>query len=87
MNPVIESLFKTVDTLEEEQTPYAVMGGLAVRIHALPRPTQAVDLTIGLARNRLRQWYLRFMGYSWDNCSRRGEFTTRRVVRRGSYRQ
>ncbi len=59
MNPVIESLFKIVDTLEVDQTPYAVMGDLAVRIHALPRPTQDVDLTIGLARNRLSQWYLR----------------------------
>ncbi len=57
MNPVIAALLTIVDTLTQRQTPYAVMGGLAVRVHALPRPTQDVDLTIALARAALPDWY------------------------------
>ena len=57
MNPVITSLFAIIDTLVERQVSYAVMGGLAVRIHAIPRPTNDVDLTISLQRQLLLEWY------------------------------
>jgi hypothetical protein len=37
--------------------PYAIMGGWAVRVYALPRPTYDVDFTILLDRSRLPQLY------------------------------
>lgn len=45
-NPVITALWEIVDSLNANHVPYAVMGGLAVRAHAIPRPTNDVDLTI-----------------------------------------
>ena len=37
--------------------PYAIMGGWAVRIYALPRPTYDVDFTIAIDRERLPELY------------------------------
>lgn len=42
---------------DELKIPYAMMGGLAVRIHAIPRPTYDVDFTISLPRERLPELY------------------------------
>lgn len=36
---------------------YAVMGGIAVRAHGIPRPTQDVDFTAAIERNRLPELY------------------------------
>ena len=36
---------------------YAVMGGIAVRAHGIPRPTQDVDFTVAIERSRLPQFY------------------------------
>lgn len=33
--------------------PYAVMGGIAVRSHGIPRPTQDIDFTVSIDRSRL----------------------------------
>lgn len=59
-NPVIKALWQIVHSLEEKQITYAVMGGLAVRALAIPRPTNDVDLTIEFASDELpdllRQW-------------------------------
>jgi hypothetical protein len=46
-----------VGIFEAEGIPYALMGGLAVRIHALPRPTYDVDFTILLPRSELPRLY------------------------------
>lgn len=43
--------------LEGLRVPYAVMGGLAVRIHALPRPTFDVDVTAAIGRQMLPRLY------------------------------
>jgi len=43
---VQDVLFEVIDALEESRVAYAVMGGLAVRFYALPRPTQDVDLNL-----------------------------------------
>lgn len=50
---VEESLFAVVSLLNRERIPYAVMGGLAVRVYALPRATQDVDVTIDIEEDRL----------------------------------
>ncbi|HUG94350.1 MAG TPA: hypothetical protein VML55_26200 [Planctomycetaceae bacterium] len=39
------------------QVPYAVMGGLAVRIYAIPRPTYDLDFTLAIDRYRLPELY------------------------------
>lgn len=46
--------------------PYAVMGGLAVRVYAIPRPTHDADFTIAIDRDRLPALYdeVRNLGYS-----------------------
>ncbi len=45
-NPVLRALWEIVESLESKQIDYVVMGGLAVRTLAIPRPTNDVDLTI-----------------------------------------
>ena len=50
---VEEVLFEIVSLLEREGIPYAVMGGLAVRVYSIPRATQDVDITISLDREKL----------------------------------
>ena len=45
-NPVVAALLEIVDLLEFSRIEYVVMGGMAVRALALPRPTNDVDLTI-----------------------------------------
>ena len=56
MNPVVATLLNIVDCLTELNIEYAVMGGLAVRAHAIPRPTNDVDITIALTRDSLPNW-------------------------------
>jgi hypothetical protein len=46
-----------VGLLEQMGVPYAIMGGMAVRIHALPRPTFDVDFTAAIPREALPQLY------------------------------
>ena len=50
---VEQTLFEILAVLEGERIPYAVMGGLAVRVWSIPRATQDVDVTIDVATNRL----------------------------------
>lgn len=55
-----------VELFEDQSIPYALMGGLAVRIHAIPRPTYDVDFTISIARSELPKFYsaAKRLGYS-----------------------
>jgi predicted nucleotidyltransferase len=62
MNPVEHTLREVVDLVDHLRIPYAVMGGLAVRAHGIPRPTYDVDITVIASRgdillilNELRQ--------------------------------
>jgi hypothetical protein len=53
MNPVERVFRDFVDLFEQLGISYAVMGGLAVRAHGIPRPTYDVDVTIVAARDEL----------------------------------
>ena len=46
------ALWEIVGLLDANEIDYALMGGLAVRAHGIPRPTNDVDLTITCARER-----------------------------------
>lgn len=47
-----------VRIFERMNCPYAVMGGLAVRVYGIPRPTQDVDFTAAIPRTRLEEFYV-----------------------------
>src|SRR5690242_20765829 len=42
----METVKRVLETLDRNQIPYAVIGGLAVSHHAIPRLTQDVDLVV-----------------------------------------
>lgn len=46
-----------VDLFDQLSIPYAIMGGVAVRMHALPRPTFDVDFTVAISRDLLPGLY------------------------------
>ena len=61
-------LFELIKALDANEISYAVMGGLAVRVYALPPPpTQDVDIAValgpeaisGASRNRGKGWVRR----------------------------
>jgi hypothetical protein len=67
-----------VQLFEREGIPYALMGGLAVRIHALPRATFDVDFTALLDRSRLPSLYdlVEGLGHSIPEAQRGGWLDT-----------
>jgi len=46
-----------VDVFDRLGLPYAIMGGIAVRAHGIPRPTYDVDFTLAVARERLNDLF------------------------------
>jgi flagellar biosynthesis regulator FlaF len=57
MKDLVDALWASLDVLEKRNIPYVVMGGLAVRVHGIPRATYDVDFTIALARELLPSLY------------------------------
>jgi hypothetical protein len=43
---LIDTVKRVLETLDQNQIPYAVIGGLAVSHHAVPRLTQDIDLVV-----------------------------------------
>lgn len=66
MIDLIETLRELVALFERLEAPYAVMGGLAVRVYGIPRPTHDIDFTLAVARAQLPDLYaaLRGLGYA-----------------------
>ena len=56
---VEEVLQDMVAVCEHEQFPYAVMGGLAVRVHGIPRPTYDVDFQLTVNEDQLTRFIAR----------------------------
>ena len=46
-------IHELVDVFDQLGLPYAIMGGIAVRAHGIPRPTYDVDFTLAVPRERL----------------------------------
>jgi hypothetical protein len=78
MKGLDEAAHDFVELLESKQIPYAIMGGFAVRLHALPRPTFDIDFTILLARDQLPALYLHAeqLGYQVPEPQRQGWIDT-----------
>jgi len=53
MENLDEAALTLVRLFERLKIPYVIMGGFAVRIHSLPRPTYDVDFTVLLDRDQL----------------------------------
>ena len=46
MTDLTAVIYDLIDVFEELRLPYAIMGGIAVRAHGIPRPTYDVDFTL-----------------------------------------
>lgn len=66
MRDLAQALRDFVVLFEGMSIPYVVMGGIAVRIYGVPRPTHDIDFTLALDRNRLPAFYeaVRTLGYT-----------------------
>lgn len=74
MNPLLDVLEDVVQLLDGSGIPYAVMGGLAVRVYGIPRPTYDIDFTVAVPRDRLLSLYsaLTDLGYTIPDEYRSG---------------
>ncbi len=55
-----------VELFERLEIPYVLIGGLAVSVHGIPRPTHDLDFTISLERSKIGQLFQETvdLGYS-----------------------
>jgi predicted nucleotidyltransferase len=74
MKRLYEALQEIVDLLDALRIKYAIMGGIAVRVHGISRPTQDLDFLIALPTDRLDQFFdsIEELGYSVPESYRRG---------------
>ena len=63
---LVEPLRDLIQLFGEMEIPYALMGGMAVSVHGIPRPTHDLDFTIAIERERLPEFYaaVEELGYS-----------------------
>lgn len=66
MNDLSLALRNVIGVFDRLALPYAVMGGIAVRSYAIPRPTYDVDFTLAISRDRLSELYatVEALGYT-----------------------
>lgn len=66
MTDLARALRDFVLLFERLEVPYAVIGGIAVRVYGIPRPTYDIDFTVALDRKRLPDFYqsVRDLGYT-----------------------
>jgi hypothetical protein len=57
MNDLEHAARRLIRLLESRSVPYAIVGGLAVRLYGLPRATYDVDFTVALTRDDLTNFY------------------------------
>jgi len=74
MKGIDEAARDFIGLFERLEITYAVMGGLAVRAHALPRPTFDVDFTIAISREALPALYqaTEVLGYVVSEAQTKG---------------
>ncbi len=57
MKDLAQALRELALLFDQMGTPYAVMGGIAVRVYGIPRATHDLDFTIAIDRSRLPELY------------------------------
>ena len=57
MSELSAALGDFVQIFERLGIPYVLMGGIAVRVHGIPRPTHDVDFTVAIDRDRLPELF------------------------------
>ena len=74
MKTLAEVAKEIASLLEQMSCPYAILGGLAVRAYATPRPTYDVDFAVAIPRERLEVFFdgLEDLGYTVPEAYRRG---------------
>jgi hypothetical protein len=74
MKDVDQALRDAVAVFDRLEVPYAVMGGIAVRAHSIPRATRDVDVTASLALEDIPRLAAAFeeLGYSLPEAYSRG---------------
>lgn len=55
-----------VEVFERLGIPYALIGGLAVGVHGIPRPTHDLDFTIAIDRSRLTEFFQAVINLGYD---------------------
>ena len=50
---LVQPLRDLIRLFDEMEIPYALIGGMAVSVHGIPRPTHDLDFTISIDRQRL----------------------------------
>lgn len=66
MKELVQTLRDVMRIFERLELPYAVIGGIAVRAYAIPRPTYDVDFTVGVSRERLGEVYAEIEGEGYS---------------------
>lgn len=63
---LVQPLRDFINLFNEQSIPYVLMGGMAVAVHGIPRPTHDLDFTIAIERAELPQLYAAAedLGYS-----------------------
>jgi hypothetical protein len=66
MNDLTRALGDLTNLFDRLKSPYVLMGGLAVRVYGIPRPTYDVDFTVAMPRPSLDEFYrqARALGYT-----------------------
>lgn len=74
MTDLTRALQEFAQTFDDLGLPYVVMGGIAVRFYAIPRPTHDVDFTLSIDRDRLPELYERLetLGYTVPEAYSKG---------------
>lgn len=74
MIDLVQTLRQFAKLFERLGLPYAVIGGFAVRVYGIPRPTHDIGFTLAIARERLADLYeaVRGLGYSVPDQYSRG---------------
>jgi predicted nucleotidyltransferase len=74
MKPLLEALHELVELFDRLNIDYAIMGGIAVRVHGIARPTQDIDLVVSLERDRLADLFdeVEALGYTVPETYRTG---------------
>jgi hypothetical protein len=74
MTDLTAVIHELVDLFDRLQLPYAIMGGIAVRAHGLPRPTFDVDFVLAVPRDRLADVFtsIEHLGYTVPDQYRGG---------------